>query len=55
MARKRQPSQTQVRETLMQSVFNPREKSPMSIVVGIADPSYEETKAIELPSGETAG
>ncbi len=37
-----------IRETLAESVFNPSEKNPFSVVVALSDPSYAELKAIEL-------
>jgi hypothetical protein len=42
------PSRTSIRRALLESEFNPREQSPLSIVVGLNDPSYGETRAIEL-------
>lgn len=32
----------------MESVFDPRDRSPLSIVVEMDDPGYSESKAIEL-------
>lgn len=48
MPRDRRPSQRSLRETLMQSVFDPRAPGPMSIIVGLDNPQYGEIKAIEL-------
>ena len=52
MARRNsKPSMKSIRETLMQSVFDPRDRStPMSILVDMEDPGYCESKAIELIS-----
>lgn len=51
MARRNsKPSKKSVREMLMESVFDPRDRSPLSIVVDMDDPGYAESKAIELIS-----
>lgn len=48
MRKKKLPSKKTVRETLLQSLFDPRDASPMSIVVSMDDPAFAESKAIEL-------
>jgi hypothetical protein len=35
---------------LLESLFDPRAQSPMSIVVGLQDPGYCESKSLELIS-----
>lgn len=42
------PSKTQIGKTLTESKFDPRKQGPLAIVAEIGDPSYAETKAIEL-------
>ncbi len=44
----RTPSKTQVSKTLAESLFDPRAKSPMSVVVSFNDPTYCGRKATEL-------
>lgn len=50
MAKTKFPSRASIRAALLESLFDPREKSPMSIVVGLQDPNYCESKALELIS-----
>lgn len=42
------PSKASIRRSLLESEFDPRAQTPMSVVVGLKDPSYGETRAIEL-------
>jgi len=48
MSRRRPPSKKRVRETLLESLFDPREEGPISIVQDMARPEYSELKAVEL-------
>lgn len=50
MARKSQPpSMKSLKATLLESAFDPRAQGkPMSVVVSLNDPTYCETRAIEL-------
>ena len=43
-------TKTLVQQLLKQSVFNPKDKTPFSVVISIASPEYCEMKAIELIS-----
>lgn len=44
------PSKASIRDALLEGLFDPRDRTPMSIVVGLQDPSYCESKALELIS-----
>ncbi len=44
----RVPSLTRVKQTLSESAFDPRGKTPMSVVATMNNPGYSEMKAIEL-------
>lgn len=50
MTRKRQKTVTkrQIQKILMESVFTPSERTPISVVVGMNDPRYCQLKVIEL-------
>jgi len=49
MAKKnRHPSQTTIKKALAASVFDPRAKTPMAVIVDMEDPRYCELRAIEL-------
>lgn len=42
------PGIKQLKKLLDESTFNPKNPGPMSVVVALNDPSYCETKAVEL-------
>jgi hypothetical protein len=49
VAKKSLPSKKTIRELLVESVFDPREiNTPFSIVIGMQDPNYCESKAVEM-------
>ncbi len=52
MGRRNQfPSKASIREALLEGLFDPRApQTPMTVVVGLQDPTYGESKAIELVS-----
>jgi hypothetical protein len=44
----RQPSKASIRAALLEGLFDPRDKSPMQVVVDLRDPTYCEMRAVEL-------
>jgi hypothetical protein len=48
MARRKKPGKKILTKILNESIFNPDEIGPLTTILNIGDPSYCETRAIEL-------